>query len=34
MKLYMQGVDIFKQGNHRDLMKKAELYAKLYNSQF
>ena len=34
MKLYMQGVDIFKQGNHRDLMKKADLYSKLYNSQF
>ena len=32
--LYMQDGDILEQGNHRELMDKDGLYAKLYNSQF
>ncbi|MCF0232845.1 MAG: ABC transporter ATP-binding protein, partial [Enterococcus sp.] len=32
--LYMQDGDILEQGNHRELMNKNGLYAKLYNSQF
>ena len=32
--LYMEGGDIREVGNHRELMVRDGLYAKLYNSQF
>ena len=34
MILYMEGGDIREVGNHRELMARDGLYAKLYNSQF